>query len=47
MGWNDRRSRSVEPGANTLAVFAVRERADGAVALAEAYVGDGNRAPSI
>ena len=31
----------LQPGANTLAVFAVRERADGAVALAEAYVGDG------
>ena len=31
----------LQPGANTLAVFAVRERADGTVALAEAYVGDG------
>ena len=31
----------LQPGANTLAVFAVRERADGTVALAEAYAGDG------
>ena len=31
----------LRPGANTLGVFAVRERGDGAIALAEAYAGDG------
>ena len=31
----------LQPGANTLAVFTVEERADGTVALAEAYAGDG------
>lgn len=31
----------LRPGANTLGVFAVHERADGTVALAEAYAGDG------
>ena len=33
----------LQPGANTLAVFTVEERADGTVALAEAYAGDGER----
>ena len=31
----------LRPGANTLGVFAVHERGDGTVALAEAYAGDG------
>ena len=31
----------LRPGANTLGVFAVHERADGTVELAEAYAGDG------
>ena len=31
----------LQPGANTLAVFTVEERADGTVGLSEAYAGDG------